>query len=88
MDPGLSRRRDCRPQNEYILDDAECLLFREFEESIEDDPRPKREANNGDGSYAQMAMNEYICEDSACRFRTVESIGPRIINEIAKFREN
>lgn len=66
MDPCLRWSGDSSTQHNHVLNDAECLLLRELEESVKDDPSTERKANEGDGTHTQLSMYQNIGEDTTC----------------------
>ena len=67
------------------MDDPECLVLSEFEESVKYYSGAEGEADEGDRTHTKMALHEDVGEDASCCFGPIESIVPRIIDQISQF---
>jgi len=70
------------------LNNPKLLLFGELDQRIEDDTGSKGETDEGDGSDAQMSINEDIGENATCTPGSVQGITPRVVDQVSKLRED
>ena len=88
LKPGAKRSRHGCTQQEYVLHDAISAFLREFNKRIEDDPGAQGESDEGDGADTKVSLNEDVRQDTARCPRAIESVGPRVVDQIAKLGED
>lgn len=74
LEPRTVGRGDCSSQEDHVLHNSEVLLLCELEQCVEDDSGTEGESDKGDGAHTEMATNEDVSQDQACRLGTVKCI--------------
>lgn len=79
---------DRAAEDEYILDEAKGAATLQLAETREDDTGAEGVSDEGDGAYAEVAVDEGVGEDEAGSVGAVERDGPRVVDEIGELRED
>lgn len=71
-----------------VLNEAEGAPALEFAETGEDDAGAEGVADEGDGTYAEVAVDEGVGEDEAGGVGAVEGNGPGVVEEVGELCED
>ena len=67
---------------------TKSFCFGKVEKGIENDTGSKGETDQRDGSDAKMTLNKELRKNATSCSGTIESVIPRVINQVAKLCEN
>lgn len=79
---------DRTAEDVYVLDEAEGAATLQLAETGEDDAGAEGVSDQGDGTHAEVAVDEGVGEDEAGSVGAVERDGPRVVEEIGELRED
>lgn len=88
VEPGLLVGGDRRSKEVDVLDDSVRLDTSKLGESVEDSPCAERVADERDGTDSDVTVEEGVSQDETGGSRTVKSVRPGVVDQVAELGEN